>query len=392
MAGAENNTDLVSANNQLIKAVNDLCGCLQVTVTSNVTVGVTIQMAAGTEGGSPPVGAGPPDPITDRECKMAEVLYDDMETILSNFANNPFSVTFFDAVTISLFLAPLVENGVLFVADRNNSILGWLIDLAYLVITLDASISYANMQTQWQANKSDIICAMYNGTTPGAIRAQINSVLSGVTTQAERDFITHALTNDVLNALWFSVGNSETVLNAFTGTFDCSTCGSCTGGSNCGQYTWNWTAGSENWTFVDRSFGAGTPTCTGAWNPGGYHTIVGTTTNPPNDAAKGAWVLDLSARQICANVGDTFFGHFRLAQAQNMNVHVIVIYADDTFDSTTVLLTSQTWQQVSKTLTQNKHIKQLEVEADHSTGPPFTLECQVDLAATILSSSPECPP
>lgn len=222
MTGAIDNTDLTAAANQTIKAINDLCGCFQITVNNNVSVGLYLEQTEGQEGGDPPEGAGPPDTgIADRKCQVAEILYDDIETILDNLVNNPLQVSWFNLVTFALVVDQWVEEGVLLV-DTALDTFGWLQDLVVFLVSFDSVISYSDMLTEWQANKDCIIRGMWDAENPTEARVAIETELSALT-QTELDFLLDVLlTNTNLNILFFSVGTSESVIDTFVGTVDCA--------------------------------------------------------------------------------------------------------------------------------------------------------------------------
>lgn len=223
MTGLTNNADLLAAMNQQVQAINDLCSCLTVSVITNVSVGVSLEQEEGLEGDPPPAGAGEPDPITERKCVAAEVLWRDVDQILNNLVDNPLSVGWFDLVTFSLFLQNYVEQGTLLLSQINLGIYGWLVDWASYVVSFDAVVSYTDMRDDWFANKASLICAMYNSVSPTDALVDLLAVLTGLTT-SEKNFIALLLPNDALNVLYFSVGTSESVLSSYTATFDCSGC------------------------------------------------------------------------------------------------------------------------------------------------------------------------
>jgi hypothetical protein len=231
MTGEIDSSDLLAALNQQVKAVNDLCGCLAVTVnvSSTFNVGITIEQDPGTEGGSPPAGAGPPDPITDRKCLITEILYDDIETIITNLKDNPLSISLFDLIELGIALAPYINQGTLYVGETLQGIWGWLVDFAVTMQLNLQLLDFTDMLAKWQANKNQLICDMYDSTSPSAVRTAMTTTLAALSS-AEISLITDTwLTNDVLNTLYFSVGNSESIISAFTGTLDCEAiCNPCT--------------------------------------------------------------------------------------------------------------------------------------------------------------------
>jgi len=224
MSGDINNTDILAALNQTIKAINDICGCMKVSV--GVFSGETIEQESGTEGGTPPAGTDDPDPtITDRKCKAANLIVDQLITYTQTLDENNMFNPSIDFSSLGNFLGSLNDYVGLLLIQASMTIGTFLAELAAWLFstTFDPTTFTSKLST----NKQNLVCALYNASDTDTALADF---LSAVTFTADEEaLITILLNNNVLNLLFFSNpgAGSELVIDGYTGSVDCSVCAGC---------------------------------------------------------------------------------------------------------------------------------------------------------------------
>lgn len=213
---------LVDAIDRLTVAVsNSSCGC---------DVGQGADTDSPQETGGPPVPIGDvtyglPDPITDRKCKAAHWVYDNLLAIYTDLDNN--GIDTYSGITLAL-LATLIGAAI---GSAATPVFGTLIGaVAGVVIGIAASILGANIDlgqivSIWTSELNTIICAMYDSSSAenarDAIMAHLDTTAMTVPNKALVEIM---LTNSVLNVLYFSSENSEAEIQTWPTVVDCSTC------------------------------------------------------------------------------------------------------------------------------------------------------------------------
>ncbi len=202
----------------LLSATSNACAC--------GTVGETIEVEAGTPGGTPPPGFGEPDPvIVDRLCKAANAIHESIVDTIVELNNNNVDgflslgfgvVSGLVSAIIAAAFIPVV--GVLVVGVA-GAIVG-----ATLAI-LAAGLNLQDLEDDLAAGQQDLICALVEAPSAAAARDDYIAVLAGIGSSAVNNALIAALmTNNVLDLLYFSTGGSEAFLDTYVAPISCVSC------------------------------------------------------------------------------------------------------------------------------------------------------------------------
>lgn len=236
MAGEITNTDLLEAANQVIKAINDnVLSCSTTTYASGSCSGTEPPSDAATEGGDPPegwedTGETPGQPAyQDRKCSIANALHDTWRQYISLwivYDVDDYSggmlialMTLLGAVTgeLALPVIGLVAGIVVgFVAGLGLVIVGGGFDLGDMLTIMDA-------------NKNDLVCALYNaGDTEQGIEDYIDVLETGGASAGDILLFRALVVVDFVNYLFFKKDPAvEAAMAGYSGTIDCDGCGIC---------------------------------------------------------------------------------------------------------------------------------------------------------------------
>jgi hypothetical protein len=181
--------------------------------------------------GDPPAGSDEPDAaIVDRKCKAANLIVDELMTILSAMAEVDGNIMMYYTVPLRIaMIRETVANTdtilgkiVMGVAGAAQNIAWWLFNAAGL-IDIDSIVTTLN------TNKEYLVCTLYQAGTPATAHLEFVQALEDIGLSiTERDIINYYLPNDAVNLLWFARDNSEAIIDIYPTTVDC-TCG----GSGC---------------------------------------------------------------------------------------------------------------------------------------------------------------
>ena len=199
----------VAATNELVAA----------TYTSSVSANYAglPQQTSGESWGSPPSGAGAPNTaITNRHCKAAHYIVDNINYMMFGLVTNP-PPDWYDLGDTDNYLRQLGDTSSF--GNLLTAIYGSYQDLASSIF--GGAIDYESIYDDIVANYSDIVCALYNATSATGARSAFLAQLT--VTGDEYSFVADMLYNNILNVLWFSVADSETQLADWTTTVDCGT-------------------------------------------------------------------------------------------------------------------------------------------------------------------------
>ena len=200
----------VAATNELVAA----------TYTSSVSANYAglPQQAAGVEGGSPPAGASAPDAgITDRKCKAAHYIVDNVNYIMFGLLTNP-PPDWYDIGDTDNYLRQLGDTSSF--GNLLTAIYGSYQDLASSIF--GGAIDYEAIYDDIVLNYDAIICALSGAASATDARANFLAELTVV--GDEYSFVADMLYNNILNTLWFAVADSEVQIASWPTTVDCSGC------------------------------------------------------------------------------------------------------------------------------------------------------------------------
>ena len=197
----------VAATNELVAA----------TYTSSVNANYAglPEQTAGEEGGSIPAGAGAPDAgITDRTCKAAHYIVDNINYMMFGLVANP-PPDWYDIGDTDNYLRQLGDTSSF--GNLLAAVYGSYQDLASAIFGGD--IDYEAIYDDIVANYEAIVCALFNATSATDARTDFLDQLN--VTGDDYDFVSNLLYNNILNVLWFAVADSETQLENWVTTVDC---------------------------------------------------------------------------------------------------------------------------------------------------------------------------
>ena len=201
----------VAATNELVAA----------TYTSSVSANYAgnPEQTAGESGGSIPVGASAPDTgITDRKCKAAHYIVDNINYMMFGLLTNP-PPDWYDIGDTDNYLRQLGDTSSF--GSLLTAIYGSYQSLASAIFGGD--IDYEAIYDDIVANYEDLVCALYSADS--ATEARSNFLFALTVTGDEYSFVSDFMYNNILNVLWFGVSDSETQLASWTTTVDCgATC------------------------------------------------------------------------------------------------------------------------------------------------------------------------
>jgi hypothetical protein len=242
MAGDINNDDILTALNQMVKALNDIslkssggsggstgCGC---------PGGTDPPTGPGSEGGEPPDGWDGTglegSEYNTRKCKAANLTHEWVKEVVTRFTTGDV-----EGIAPGLggtwalligFLTSLLA-GLYFVWAV--AIIGWLSAMATVII--NNTIGFGDLLTILGDNDEDLVCALYTATSSGEARANyIDVAETGGANAAQILFLQAVLSlDDILNTLFFDPTdddrNSElsALIGGYAGGVDCSLCTIC---------------------------------------------------------------------------------------------------------------------------------------------------------------------
>jgi hypothetical protein len=241
MAGSTDNTDLLKALNQAVKAINDLVlgGGTTVIEAPDVTVrpNITINCSCGNTGGSkledppvnetdpPPVGYEPDPNIDERKCKAANYIY----YLIYKFLTRAKLEDWDDMSGLAIVIPATLVGALLGVSLGGplGAIVGATIGIAAALIS-GVAIQLDDIIYVMDDKKPDLICAFYNAGDTTAAKNDFLSVLSsgGLNSVELQAFMSYFLYSDVLKLLFYGVDwVSESELAAYTGSEGCDGCG-----------------------------------------------------------------------------------------------------------------------------------------------------------------------
>ena len=200
----------VAATNELVAA----------TYTSSVNANYagSIEQTAGEEGGSIPVGASAPDTgITDRKCKAAHFIVDNVNLMVFDLLTSS-PPPWYSIGEVAAYLEEIGANHGFanMLAEIYN---GYSIFASFV---FGATIDYEAIYDDIVLNYDAIVCALFNATSATDARTDFLAELT--VTGDEYSFVAELLYNNILNLLWFAVADSETRLAGWPTTVDCATC------------------------------------------------------------------------------------------------------------------------------------------------------------------------
>lgn len=244
MAGSTNNTDLLKALNQAVKAINDLVlggdtvvvEAPNVTVRPNITVNCNCGCGGGggtklpdspvSEGDTPPEGYEPDPNIDQRKCKAANYIYDKIyETVQAlNRAHS-------DTIQNALLAGWMALAGAL--VGSYFPVIGTVAGaVAGIAIAIFTTVDAGYILDAMNNRKDDIICGLYNAGDTEAAKSSFLDILAdeGVTGVAYYEFMGFFLIADVLKVLFQAVDwVSEATIGAYAGGSEgCGGCGETT--------------------------------------------------------------------------------------------------------------------------------------------------------------------
>jgi len=200
----------VAATNELVAA----------TYTSSVNANYagSPEQTAGEEGGSIPVGASAPDTgITNRRCKAAHYIVDNINYMMFGLVTNP-PPDWYDIGDTDNYLRQLGDTSSF--GNLLTAVYGSYQNLASSIFGGD--IDYEAIYDDIVANYEAIVCHLYQAE--GATEARSDFLAQLTITGDEYSFVSDMLYNNILNVLWFAVADSETQLATWATTVDCSAC------------------------------------------------------------------------------------------------------------------------------------------------------------------------
>lgn len=203
MAGDTTNTDILNALNQLIKSVNDLETKLNTYDEWLICVCRSLQAEPEEErpGAYLPIIFKEGDTYLSRKCLAANGVFDEIAHIMSRG-----SIENWDSFTMTNLS---LMTGLVAVAFAAGPV-GWgaAILSAFLAMLVSAVITSAqfdmdDMQTVWQAQKNDIVLALFNSLSSTQAKSAISGLLEGQgLTEIEKGLFSVLLSNNILNKLF----------------------------------------------------------------------------------------------------------------------------------------------------------------------------------------------
>ena len=235
MAGQIDNSDILEAINQTVKAINDLtfsfngpgsgssgCGCILDGGTGVIDVpGQPDQTQDSPTEDPPPEGYGSWEDFFVYKCSAANWVVDNYIATLSNISTiSGVTAVLTVALLVTLVLLPITALGLLLALVGLGS-------LAALGSSLLAS--FGTIAADLEAQKEDIVCDLFNAQTSQAARASLigyatDAVASlgfgSLETGLFEDVVSALVTNEAINALFTT--NPEAEL--WVGDVDCAGC------------------------------------------------------------------------------------------------------------------------------------------------------------------------
>lgn len=237
MAGNTDSTNLLTALNQAVKAINDLIVGSGTTVVEapNVTVrpNITINCSCGGGGGTklpdppvsetdpPPAGYEPDPNIDQRKCKAANYVFDGIYGLIDKL--DKAHADTYESAAFTAWLAlvgAIIGTGF---APVVGTVAGALTGIAIALITDVEASDVLNAMT---ARKQDIICAFYYAGNTEEAKSEFLNIMSeeGVNGLSYVNFCGFFLIADTLRVLFQAVDwVSEATIGAYAG----SNCGGC---------------------------------------------------------------------------------------------------------------------------------------------------------------------
>lgn len=211
----------------LITAINGISTAITSSASSGTCCansGTELPQESGTDGGPIPPGAAAKDTaIVDRKCKVSNMLYDNVLEIVSLFDGSVTTMLLdLDVAGAAGVVISVLTSTVSFVGSVLLSLAGKAIEIA--VYIFGGSISFSNLRTVIENNRTDLVCALFNSTSTATAEADFSAALvSAGASQDEADFVLSLLPTTALNLLFFAQPSliTESDVDAYVGTTDC---------------------------------------------------------------------------------------------------------------------------------------------------------------------------
>lgn len=213
--------DLIGVLQQIAQSINVQSSCC-----TETGIGQDIPNDNG-EGDPPVLGVGEqaieysnPSPLVDRDCLIANFIYDKFEYLLLEMQR--LKVDEYGAlglVAVATVIGAILGS-VTVIGTLVGAVAGVVIGLAAALIA--GGIDMDNIVLEWQANHEAIVCAIYEAVDTDTLEAAIISLLTGLTT-AEVGLMQLLLTNSTLALRFRDVPGLVSELTGYTPTIDCGT-------------------------------------------------------------------------------------------------------------------------------------------------------------------------
>jgi hypothetical protein len=194
--------------------------------------GNTPEQQAGEEGGTPPVGTKEPTEIVERKCKVANLIYDKIYSMIQELGVQDVDTLAGIGLvgsTALIFAIIGLAGGPLgaIIGAVGGAILG------IVMAIIAGGIDFDDVLTVMNNNHEDLVCSLYNSTTATQAREDFINILSdGGLSSAETAFLEYFLPSDVTNCLFFTPDSAngdalEAELDGYEGSVECGVCLNC---------------------------------------------------------------------------------------------------------------------------------------------------------------------
>jgi hypothetical protein len=191
--------------------------------------GIKLPSDPGTEGETPPTGwEEPPETTYDRKCRLANMFYDDLVQVLTDFDKYHVveTITLAPAVAIEVITAVLLLTGVIGLGIAIiGAVAGLILALAKELCDIPQLIEIL------EDNKEDLICTLYNSTDTLQAIEDFKQVLTDGGANTEQIGLVSAIFSvEAANALYFRLTGAngdalEAKLDGYEGSVGCGVCG-----------------------------------------------------------------------------------------------------------------------------------------------------------------------
>lgn len=170
---------------------------------------------------------GEPDPnITDRKCKAANLIYDELLALCEKLAlQDADDLAAIGVAAASAMLGALIGSVVPVLGTVLGAVAGAIIGIVVAMIT-EVALQFDDITTAMSTNRSDIVCALYEATDTGSARSEVLGILIlGGINSVESTFMALIMPNSYLKMLFQAIPGSEAKLDGYEVTIDCGDCG-----------------------------------------------------------------------------------------------------------------------------------------------------------------------